>query len=77
MAIHSHTIAWKIPWTEESDRLQSMGSYANVHVSISFYLPSRVNGGVSQEACHPMNNSRGKQSSIPPLKTRPDSPVPL
>ena len=23
-----------------------------------------------------MNNSRGKQSSIPPLKTRPDSPVP-
>ena len=24
-----------------------MGSYANVHVSISFYLPSRVNGGVS------------------------------
>ena len=24
-----------------------MGSYANVHVSISFYLPSCVNGGVS------------------------------
>ena len=26
MAIHSRTIAWKIPWTEEPDRLQSMGS---------------------------------------------------
>ena len=26
MAIHSSTIAWKIPWTEEPDRLQSMGS---------------------------------------------------
>ena len=26
MAIHSSTIAWKIPWTEESGRLQSMGS---------------------------------------------------
>ena len=26
MAIHSSTIAWKIPWTEELDRLQSMGS---------------------------------------------------
>ena len=25
MAIHSSTIAWKIPWTEEPDRLQSMG----------------------------------------------------
>ena len=25
MAIHSSVIAWKIPWTEEPDRLQSMG----------------------------------------------------
>ena len=26
MAVHSSTLAWKIPWTEEPDRLQSMGS---------------------------------------------------
>ena len=26
MAIHSSTLAWKIPWTEEPDKLQSMGS---------------------------------------------------
>ena len=26
MAIHSRTIAWKIPWTEEPGRLQPMGS---------------------------------------------------
>ena len=26
MAIHSSTIAWKIQWTEEPGRLQSMGS---------------------------------------------------
>ena len=26
IAIHSSTIAWKIPWTEEPGRLQSMGS---------------------------------------------------
>ena len=26
MATHSSTIAWKIPWMEEPDRLQSMGS---------------------------------------------------
>ena len=26
MATYSNTIAWKIPWTEEPDRLQSMGS---------------------------------------------------
>ena len=26
MAPHSSTLAWKIPWTEEPARLQSMGS---------------------------------------------------
>ena len=26
MAIHSSTLAWKIPWTEEPDRLHPMGS---------------------------------------------------
>ena len=26
MAIHSSTLAWKIPWTEEPGGLQSMGS---------------------------------------------------
>ena len=26
MAIHSNILAWKIPWTEECGRLQSMGS---------------------------------------------------
>ena len=27
MAIHSSTLAWKSPWTEEPDRIQSMGSH--------------------------------------------------
>ena len=26
MATHSSILAWKIPWTEEPDRLQSVGS---------------------------------------------------
>ena len=26
MATHSSTLAWKIPWTEEPGKLQSMGS---------------------------------------------------
>ena len=25
MAVHSSTVAWKIPWTKEPSRLQSMG----------------------------------------------------
>ena len=31
MAIYSSTIAWKIPWTEEPGRLQSMGSQRVEH----------------------------------------------
>ena len=26
MATHSSTLAWKLPWTEETGKLQSMGS---------------------------------------------------
>ena len=41
MAIHSRTIAWKIPWTEEPGRLQPMGSQRVRHdwaTSLSFSL---------------------------------------
>ena len=41
MAIHSSTIAWKIPWTEEPGRLQSMRSQRVRHdwaTSFSFSL---------------------------------------
>ena len=31
MAPHSSTLAWKIPWTEEPGRLQSMGSRRVIH----------------------------------------------
>ena len=31
MAPHSSTLAWKIPWTEEPGRLQSMGSQRDGH----------------------------------------------
>ena len=30
MATHSTTLAWKIPWTEERGRLQSMGSQSQI-----------------------------------------------
>ena len=33
MATHSSTLAWKIPWVEESGRLQSMGSHRVGHDS--------------------------------------------
>ena len=33
MAAHSSTLAWKIPWTEERGRLQSMGSQSRTRLS--------------------------------------------
>ena len=33
MATHSGTLAWKIPWTEEPGRLQSMGSQSPTGLS--------------------------------------------
>ena len=51
MAIHSSTIAWKIPWTEEPGRLQSTGSQRVGHnwvTSLSFpslvFLPREFHG---------------------------------
>ena len=47
MTIHSSTIAWKIPWTEEPGRLQSMGSQRVGHdwaTSLSHYHPGGSDG---------------------------------
>ena len=33
MAPHSSALAWKIPWTEEPGRLQSMGSLSQTQLS--------------------------------------------
>ena len=46
MATHSSIIAWKIPWTEEPGRLQSMGSQRVRHdlAHILNQEPRRVEG---------------------------------
>ena len=38
MAIHSITLAWKIPWMEESGRLQSMGSQRIGHTEQLYFV---------------------------------------
>ena len=38
MATHSSILAWKIPWAEESGRLQSMGSQRFEHDLMNEYL---------------------------------------
>ena len=49
MATHSNTLAWKIPWTEEPGRLQSMGSQrvghdwaTSLHFTRNITLPTKV-----------------------------------
>ena len=37
MAAHSSTLAWKIPWTEEPGKLQSMGSLRATSVTFHFH----------------------------------------
>ena len=39
MEIHSSTIAWEIPWTEEPGRLQSMGSQRVGHDWVTWLSP--------------------------------------
>ena len=38
MAPHSSTLAWKIPWAEEPDRLQSMGSLRLNDFTFTFHF---------------------------------------
>ena len=56
MAPHSSTFAWKIPWTEEPGRLQSMGSLESVttewlHFHFSFSCMGEGNGNPLQCSC--------------------------
>ena len=55
MALHSSTLAWKIPWTEEPGRLQSMGSLRVEHDSATllslFTFIGEGNGNLLQCSC--------------------------
>ena len=37
-AAHSNTLAWRVPWTEEPGRLQSMGSQRVGHRATSLHF---------------------------------------
>ena len=43
MAPHSSILAWKIPWTEEPGRLQSMGSQRVGHERLHFTILTMSN----------------------------------
>ena len=56
MAPHSSTLAWRIPWTEEPGRLQSMGSLESdtterLHFHFSVSCIGEGNGNPLQWSC--------------------------
>ena len=52
MAPHSSTLAWKIPWTEEPGRLQSMGSQRVGHLLSDFTLTFHFHALEKEMATH-------------------------
>ena len=62
MAPHFSTLTWKIPWTEEPGRLQSMGSLSQARLSnftFTFHF-------------HALEKEMATHSSVPAWRTRLD-----
>ena len=61
MATYSNILAWKIPWTEEPSRLQSMGSQRAGHNWVTNTLRFSVQFSSVTQSCltlgHPMDRS--------------------
>ena len=61
MAPHSSTLAWKIPWTEEPGRLQSMGSLRVRHNWATSLSLSRIGEGTGNPLqCSCLENPRDR-----------------
>ena len=63
MATHSSTLAWKILWTEEPGRLQSMGSQSQTRQQLHFHFPWWPSDQESACQCR-------RHSAIPGLGTK-------
>ena len=70
MATHSSTLVWKIPWTEEPGRLQSMGSQGVGHDwATSLDSLSFREWPVDPSATRATQNPQGTPDLSPPLRT--------
>ena len=52
MATHSSILAWKIPWAEEPDGLQSMGSQELDMIKHAHCMPLEILWSCSLQSCH-------------------------
>ena len=65
MAPHSSTLAWKIPWTEEPGRLQSVGSLESdttERLHFHFSLPCIGEGNGNPLQCSCLENPRDREA---------------
>ena len=71
MAPHSNTLAWKIPWTKEPGRLQSMGSQRVRHdwvTSLSLSLSCIGEGNGNRLQCSCLETPRdGEPGGLPSM----------
>ena len=58
MAPYSSTLAWKLPWTEEPGRLQSMGSHTTEQLHSHFSLSCIGEGNGNPLQCSCLENPR-------------------
>ena len=80
MATHSSTLAWKIPWTEEPGRLQSMGllresdTTERLHFPFSLSCIGEGNGNPLQCSCleNPRDGEPGGLTSLGSHRVRHD-----
>ena len=76
MAPHSSTLAWKIPWTEEPDGLQSMESKSRTQLHFHFSLSCIGEGNGNPLQCSCLENPkdegawRAAVSSVAQSRTR-------
>ena len=70
MATHSSTLAWKIPWMDPDTSskatlwMKALHEGALATLFIVRKTPQDPHTA-PQLACHPLNNERGKRSSLP------------
>ena len=65
MALHSSTLAWKIPWTEEPGGLQSLGSQSWTRLSnFTFTFHSHALGKEMATLSSVPGESQGQKSLV-------------
>ena len=70
MATHSSILGWKIPWTEESGGLQSMGSHMGSDMGSDMTEQLTLSGRYSYDPLLQMRKLRHRLNGLPTAAQR-------